>query len=409
MLSEDAIQNLIKPIIDRQEKINEYVIKTICDRIKEIGSLTPSDAYKLGRLLKNGGDVRKINEEIARQTGLQVKDIKKIVREVAYDNYKDVRPFYDYRMLPYIPFTRNKPLMEVVKAIAKQTADTYVNMAKAQAFMIRDLKNPTILKPTPVAETYYSVIDEAVQAAQSGTIDYNTAIRRTVAQLADSGLRRVTYHPESGRTYTQRMDTAVRRNILDGVRAINQAVQDETGRQFGADGKEITVHDYPATDHAPVQGHQFTNEEYEKLQGEENVQFEDVDGESFDHFDRHIGTLNCRHFTYSIIIGYANPNYSKKELQEILDRNQKGYTLPNGKHLTMYECTQKQREYETKIRYAKDGQIAAVSAGDEELAKKYQAKIYDLQAQYKAFSDACGLNMQIARIQVAGYRKIKLN
>ena len=47
MLSEDAIQNLIKPIIDRQEKINEYVIKTICDRIKEIGSLTPSDAYKL--------------------------------------------------------------------------------------------------------------------------------------------------------------------------------------------------------------------------------------------------------------------------------------------------------------------------------------------------------------------------
>lgn len=409
MLSEDAIQNLIKPIIDRQEKINEYVIKTICDRIKEIGSLTPSDAYKLGRLLKNGGDVRKINEEIARQTGLQVKDIKKIIREVAYDNYKDVRPFYDYRMLPYIPFTKNKPLMKVVKAIAKQTADTYVNMAKAQAFMIRDLKNPTILKPTSVAETYYSVIDEAVQAAQSGTIDYNTAIRRTVAQLADSGLRRVTYHPESGRTYTQRMDTAVRRNILDGVRAINQAVQDETGRQFGADGKEITVHDYPATDHAPVQGHQFTNEEYEKLQGEENVQFEDVDGESFDHFDRHIGTLNCRHFTYSIIIGYANPNYSKKELQEILDRNQKGYTLPNGKHLTMYECTQKQREYETKIRYAKDGQIAAVSAGDEELAKKYQAKIYDLQTQYKAFSDACGLSMQTARIQVAGYRKIKFN
>jgi len=28
MLSEDAIQNLIKPIIDRQEKINEYVIKS---------------------------------------------------------------------------------------------------------------------------------------------------------------------------------------------------------------------------------------------------------------------------------------------------------------------------------------------------------------------------------------------
>lgn len=407
MLSEDAIQNLIKPIIDRQEKINEYVIKTICDRIKEIGSLTPSDAYKLGQLLKNGADVRKINQEIARQTGYQVQDIKRIIREVALDNYKDVRPFYDYRMLPYIPFTKNKPLMNVVKAIAKQTADTYVNMAKAQAFMIRDLKNPKKLIPTPVAQTYYSVIDEAVQAAQSGAIDYNTAIRRTVQQLADSGLRYVTYNTESGRIYTQRMDTAVRRNILDGIRAINQGVQDETGRQFGADGKEITVHDYPATDHAPVQGHQFSNEEYEKLQGDANVQFKDVDGMSFDHFDRHIGTLNCRHFTYSIIIGYANPNYSKKELQEILERNEQGYTLPNGKHMTMYECTQKQRQFETKIRKAKDGQIAAVSAGNEDLAREYQTKVSNLTKQYKAFSDECGLRLQPERIKVAGYRKIK--
>lgn len=407
MLSENAIENLIKPIVERQQNINEFVIRTICERINEIGTLTPSDAYKLGQLLKNGGDVRKINEEIARQTGLQVRDIKNIIREVAKDNYKDVRPFYDYRMLPYIPFFKNTELIKVVKAIAEQTQNTYVNMAKAQAFMLRDLKNPKVLKPTPLAEAYYSVIDEAVQAAQGGVIDYNTAIRRTVKQLADSGLRTVTYHPESGRTYTQRMDTAVRRNVLDGIRAINQGVQDETGRQFGADGVEITVHDYPATDHAPVQGHQFSLEEYAKLQSDEDVQFKDVDGMSFDHFDRHIGTLNCRHFTYSIIIGYANPNYSKKELQQILDRNERGYTLPNGKHLTMYECTQKQREFETKIRYAKDGQIAAVTSGDEQLAKEYQAKISDLQKKYKAFSDACGLNIQPERIKVAGYRKIK--
>lgn len=407
MLSEDTTQNLVQPIVTRQEQINTFVIKTICDRIKEIGSLLPSDAYKFQQMLHQGGDVRKINKEIARQTGLQVNDIKRLIRKVALDNYKDVKPFYDYRKQPYIPFTKNKELMTVVKSIANQTADSYVNMAKAQAFMIRDLKDPKKLIPTPISETYYSVIDEAVQAAQSGVIDYNTAIRRTLKQLADSGLRYVTYNPESGRTYSQRMDTAVRRNILDGIRAINQGVQDETGRQFGADGKEITVHDYPAKDHAPVQGHQFSNEEYEKLQGEEDVSFHDKDGITFSHFDRHIGTLNCRHFTFSIILGVARPLYSEKELQEILNRNEEGYTLPNGKHFTMYECTQKQREFETRIRKAKDGQVAAMSAGDEILAKEYQAKVSDLQKQYKAFSDACGLSIQPKRIQVAGYRKIK--
>lgn len=407
MLSESAIEKLVKPLIDRQEKINEFVIKTICDRIKEIGSLTPSDVFKLQQMLRQGGDVRKINAEISRQTGLQVEQIKSIIRTVAKDSYLDARPFYDYRRLPFVRMEKNSPLMRIMKAIANQTANTYVNMAKAQAFMIRDLKNPKVLIPTSISETYYSVIDEAVQAAQSGILDYNTAIRRTVKQLADSGLRTVTYHPESGRTYTQRMDTAVRRNILDGIRAINQEVQNETGRQFGANGVEITVHDYPAHDHAPVQGHQFSNEEYAKLQGEESVQFQDVNGTLFNHFDRHIGTLNCRHFTYSIIIGFSNPLYSEQELQDILDRNEEGYTFPNGKHLTMYECTQKQRQFETNIRRLKDGQIAAVAAGDEVLAKEYQSKIADQLKKYKAFSDACGLNIQPARIQVPGYRKIK--
>lgn len=407
MLSEDAINNMVSPIVNRQERINEFVISTICTRIKEIGSLLPSDAYKFQQLLHQGGDVRKINAEIARQTGLQVKDIKKMIRDVALDNYRDVKPFYDYRKKPYLPFKENDQLMKVVKSIANQTSDTYVNMSKSQAFMLRDLKNPKKLIPTSISETYYSIIDEAVQATQSGVLDFNTAMRRTIQQLADSGLRYVTYNPESGRTYSQRMDTAVRRNMLEGIRAINQGVQDETGRQFGADGVEITVHDYPAKDHAPVQGHQFSNEEYAKLQGEEDVQYKDAKGNVFNHFDRHIGTLNCRHFTFAIILGYANPTYSDEELQEILDRNEEGYTLPNGRHFTMYECTQKQRELETNIRRAKDGQVAAVAAGDEELAKKYQARVSDLQKKYKAFSDACGLNIQPSRIKVAGYRKIK--
>lgn len=406
MLSEDAINNLVQPIVDRQQKINEFVIKLICKRIKEIGELKPSDIHKLERLLRMGGDVKKINEEIARQTGLQVQDIKRLIRDVAQDAYLDTKPFYDYRHKSFIPFIKNTELQKIVNAVANETAQSYVNLSKSTAFMIRDLKNPSVLKPTPIAKTYQSIIDEAVQASQSGVIDYNTAMTRSIEQLADSGIRYVQYHPESGRVYSQRLDTAVRRNILDGIRAVNQRVQDETGKQFGADGKEITVHANPAPDHALVQGHQFSNEEYAKLQGEEDVIFKDVQGRLYDHFDRHIGTLNCRHFTYSIIIGFANPNYTDAQLAQILAKNDKGYTLPNGKHLTMYECTQHQRQLETKVRHAKDGQMAARAAGNTELAKKYQAKINDLTNEYNSFSKACGLSPKPTKMKVAGYRKI---
>lgn len=406
MLSQEAIEKLAQPIVIRQQAINEYAINTICKRVKEIGHLLPSDLHRLERILKMGGDVKKINDEISQQTGLQVKDIKKLIREVALDGYKDAKPYYDYRNLPFIRYAENEALRNIVEAIAEQTAEEYVNMSKAQAFMIRDLKNPSVLIPTSVSKTYYSVIDEAVQAVSGGVVDYNTAMRRTIKQLADSGLRYVQYSPESGRRYTQRMDTAVRRNILDGVRAVNQGVQDEVGKQFGADGKEITVHQNPAPDHAPVQGRQFTNEQYEILQGDEDKPFTDVNGNEYEHFDRHIGTLNCRHFTYSIIIGFSNPNFTDAQLKKIQTDNAKGYTLPNGKHLTMYECTQEQRKMETEVRYAKDGQMAALAAGDDDLAREYQAKINKLTNKYKAFSDACGLSPKPTKMRVAGYRRI---
>lgn len=404
MLSENAIEHLIKSIIDRQEAINLYVLEKIAKRVQEIGKLLPSDVYALQQLLKSGSDVREINKYLAEMTGLQVTEIKKLIKVVALDSYIDAKPFFDYRRRSFIPFEKNKQLQRVVNAIANATAGTYVNLSDSRAtgFLIRDLKNPTKLKFQSITDAYYSVIDEAVQATQLGITDYGTAMRRTLKQLVDSGVRRLSY--DSG--YTQRLDTAVRRNLLDGVRAINQGVQDEVGKQFGANGKEITVHANSAPDHEPVQGRQFTNEEFEKLQNEET--FQDVNGNKYQPIKRAIGTLNCRHFTYSIIIGVSKPIYSEEQLQEFAQKNAAGYTLPNGKHLTMYECTQKQRQMETEIRKLKDGQITAREAGDKDLAKEYQAKINQKTAEYNAFSKACGLGTKPMKMSVAGYRKISI-
>ena len=405
MLSENAIENLIRPIVDRQEAINRFVINLIAQRINDIGSLTASDIYKLERLFQSGADVRKINEELARLTGLQVKDIKKLIREVALDSYIDVKPYFDYRHKPFIPLEENIALNRVITAIQKATVDEYINLSKAQAFMLRDLRNPKKLIPTSIAKTYQTVIDEAIQSVQSGTVDYYSSMRRTLQQLNESGIRYVTYSPESGRQYTQRLDTAVRRNLLDGVRAINQGVQHEVGKQFGANGKEITVHANSAPDHEPIQGHQFSNEEFDKLQNGEP--FMDVKGNHFNPIERAIGTLNCRHFTYSIIIGVEKPNFTQAQLDAYIERNNKGYTDSNGNHYTMYQCTQIQRQLETKVRRAKDGQIMAKTAGDMEMAMKYQAKINKYTKQYQAFSKACGLSPKMNKMTVKGYHKIQ--
>lgn len=406
MLSEDAIEKLVQPIVERQTAINNYVIQLIAKRIKEIGKLKPSDVYKLQRLMAMGSDVQQINEELARLTNLQVSDIKTLIREVAIDGYTMAKPFYDYRHTAFIPFDQNKNLQNIMKAVQKETVDTYLNMSKSTAFMIRDLKNPKILKPTSISKAYQSIMDEAIQSVQSGVTDYGSAMRRTLKQLNNSGLRYVNYRPESGGMYTQRLDSAVRRNLLDGVRAINQGVQDEVGKQIGADGKELSVHAMSAPDHEPVQGHQFTNEEYEKLQS--SLPFKDVQGRNFAAIERHIGQYNCHHFAWSIIIGVNKPNYTDKQLEELKKRNNAGYTLPNGKHLTLYECSQKMRDMETAIRRAKEGQLMAQDAGDDDLAKQYAAKASQLSKEYKAFAKECGLKADMTRCSVPSYKRISL-
>lgn len=400
MLSEEAIDNLIEPFIRRQEELNMYVVEMIAKAIKRTGEITPAQMNQLERLYKTGSDVRKINKELARVSGLQVSSIKKLISTIALDGYKDSKPFFDYRKKPFIPFSENRQLQRVVKTIANQTAKEYTNLSKAQAFMLRDPKNPKKLIPTPAAKAYQQVLDQAIQAVQSGAVSYNVAMRKVLDELSDSGLR-VVYQAESGKIHSQRMDVAVRRNLLDGVKAINQGVQDEVGKEFGADGKEISVHRYSAPDHEPIQGHQFSNTEYEKLQSEKP--FKDALEIEFKPIRRKIGTWNCRHFTYSVILGHSKPVHSLEELQKYIDENQKGYTLPNGRHLTMYECTQEQRRYEREIRRAKQEKMISDAAGNSEKAAKAAAKVSRLTKEYKEFSKACGLSIKPDRIQVRGY------
>lgn len=402
MLSDKELEKLIQPIIDRQEALNIYVIRKIAQRVKEIGELSPSDAYKLRAMFKSGADVKAINQELARVTGMNESAIKRFIRVVAESLYADMKPFYDYRHKSYIPLSKNAHLMRIVNAIARQTANTYVNLSRSTAFMIRDLKNPKILKPTSLSDTYQTVMDEAIQAVQGGVIDYPTAMKRTMTQLADSGIRSVEYHPESGRKYTQRLDTAVRRNLMDSVRQINQEISDATGKEYGADGKEISVHAMSAPDHEPFQGHQFTNAEFEKLQSEQP--FTDLDGETFPAVKRAIGVWNCHHLAFNIICGVVKPNFTKEQLEKYKEDNQRGYTDKNGKHYTKYECSQEMRRMETEMRKHKERYLALKESGDEEGAAAERAKVRQISRDYDLFCKESGLTPQKARARVDGYR-----
>ena len=399
MLSDVDIDNLIQPFVDRQQTIESFILNTIATRVNEVGTLSKTDVYRLQQLLKIGSSAKLINQELAKVLNIQEKSVKQMIKDVAINTYTEAKPFYDYRHKTQIPFEQNTKLQRTVKAISDQTANTFKNLSnsKATGFFIRDGKNHNVMKFQSITETYQSVIDEAVQAVQTGVLDFDTAMRRTLKQLNDSGIRRMYW--DSG--YSRRLDSTVRMNILGGVRQLNQQIQNQIAQEIKADGIEISAHSFSAPDHEPVQGHIFTMENFEKLQSE--MDFEDVAHNKFSAIRRPIGEWNCKHFTTAIIIAKHKPVWTLEELEELKQANHEGYTLPNGTHLSMYECTQVQRNYELNIRQAKEGYLMSKTAKNEQLMEYYKTRISKLNREYNQFSKDCGLNKHKNRASVSGF------
>ena len=52
MLSQEVEEQLAERLVKRIEETNTYILKKIGEAIKQISTLTPSQAYQLGQLLK---------------------------------------------------------------------------------------------------------------------------------------------------------------------------------------------------------------------------------------------------------------------------------------------------------------------------------------------------------------------
>lgn len=389
MLSEEIIEKLSERLVNRIEQGNTYILETIGKNIKQIGTLNETKARQLAQILKYGGSYNKILNKLAQITDLNVKDIEKIFEAVAKDNYEFAKQFYEYRGIDYIPYEKNIALQNQVNYLANITAREYVNLSNTSAlgFSVKDLYGNTML--VGLQQEYYNAIDEAVLSVSQGKDTFQNQMYKILKDIGQSGIKTIDY--ASGRS--MRLDSAIRMNMQSALTNLTNTMQKTFGLEYGADGIEISVHENPAPDHAPIQGHQYSNEEYGLLN-------EDL--------DRPIGEYNCYHYIFSIVLGVNKPEYTEKELQAIINRNNKGFDL-DGKHYTMYEGTQLQRRLETSIRKQKDTQILAKASGNKELVQEAQQKITYLTNKYKELSEVSGLKTKMERMRVTGYRRINVN
>ncbi len=373
------------------------MINKLGKQIVDIGTVTPSQVAEVLQSIKYGNNINEIMSKIAEITDKNVEDIYEMFEEVAKLNQNYTKQFYEYKKVNFIPYDQNKALQEQVKSIAKATANEYINMSKTFAYMRYNSEG--IKEFTSISNIYQKVTDEAILSVVQGRSSYQTAMQKAMREITSNGLKTVDY----ATGYSRRADSSVRMNIMDGIRRLNRELQESFGKEFGADGVEVSHHKNSAPDHIDtIDGKQFSLNGKVMIKG---INYQDYNTVN-NSLKRHVGELNCYHFVYSVVLGISNPLYSKEQLEADKKVNEEGFEY-EGKHYTMYEGTQLQRQIETKIRQYKDKQIGAKVINDTEEIYHCQEKIRQLTQKYKELSDISGLPSKIDRLRVEGYKKVK--
>lgn len=389
MKDDKKLELLLERFYQRYNKYNTKVLEKLGEAIKKFDGISPSTAHKIAQELKYSTDIDDLMAELSELSGKSIKDIEEAFDLVAEENVEFAEVYAKAKNMEFVDYKDNDQLKRLVKAIAGETNATFKNISNAKmiGFVLKDADGNKIFKN--LKKTYNDLIDEAVFNVTTGTTDYQSAMRGVMKQLADSGVKiheeKVGY--KSG--YNRRIDSSVRQNVLTGIRQVNLEVQKQIGRQYGANGIEISAHSPCAEDHLFLQGKQFSNAEFKKLNAS---------------LERPIGEYNCRHFVFSIVLGVNQPSYSDKMLNQ-MNRESQSIIEYEGKKYTAYEATQVQRKLETAIRKEKDRQIIARASGDKDGVSIAQSNISTLTSKYNDFSRNAGLDTYKNRLAVSGYKR----
>lgn len=369
MYTDEQLDELYALLDKSYSQMYGKYLKKVGERIKEVGNLRPTELHRLNIMNALYADVAQLKRELAKLSGKTTADIDAILMHSAEMDYTGAKELYKAKNKAFIPFSENESIKRLAKAVSRQTAGSFYNLSNTTGNLFK--------------QDYKSIIDEAVKASSGGLASYNAEMYDVLKNMPLN--LRVEY--DSG--HKRRLDSALRMNIIDGTREINQRMQELIGEELGCDGIEISAHALCAADHLPYQGRQYSKKEFERIQAS---------------LPRPFGKWNCKHFWQSIIIGASPPTHSEKTLEKYKQSSIEKINI-GGNEVTRYQASQIQRKLETSIRSAKQQQILAKASGNERLIEENQRKIRHLTAEYNKIP-AAGLDNHLPdRARVQGYRQ----
>ena len=359
-------------------------LQRIGKRIGKYGKMSLADVKAINNIAVVKQDMDAITKELAKVTGYNISQIEQMYGELLEEQHLANQPLYDYRGKKFVPFAENRELQAIARAYAKTTGETMINLAKTKALCILD-HNGNV---KGLQRAYTDVLDKAVMQVTTGATDFHTAMRDSIIELGGSGVR-VDY----GGGVTRRLDTVVRQNLLWGAKQASVEYNEMIGEELGCDGVEVDAHSNPRESHRFMQGQQYSLHGKKTING---VVYEDFEASGASSALQDYG---CLHYRTPILLGISEPRFSKKQLAEIEEQNNKEYTI-GERTGNRYFWSQRMRNLESATREQKTIRDFARSSGDKVLVKKCNEKIKAYRQKYDEICNATGLYPETKRMSV---------
>ena len=359
MLTEQDFIKIEKQANSIYNNLELDIIEEIAIRIANFGyanTVVINDlriAQEIGYLYE---DIIKL---VAEYNNTTTEEVNRIFYEAGEKSLKLDNKIYKEAGLQPLPLKQDESIKQVMNATILRTSNNLQNLAMttantAQTQFINAMNNAYMYVSTGVKSYTSAIIDEIKNlSGQGAMIEYPSGARRS-------------------------LESAVRMNIVTSVNQNCGKLQELRADEMGWDLMEITAHSGARPEHAHWQGKIVSRSGQKGYLGLRDIGYGEATG---------FKGINCRHDWYPYYKG-STRTYTQKELNKW--KNEK--VEYNGKKISKYEATQKQRYFERKIRQNKKdlkAQQAILTSNDENIdIKQVQDEIRNIKANEKANREA---------------------
>lgn len=359
MLTEQDFIRIEKQANSIYNNLELQIIEEIATRIANFGYANMVVLNDLRIAQEMGYLYEDIIRLVAEYNNTTIEEVNRIFYEAGEKSLKFDDKIYKEAGLQPLPLKQSESIKQVMNAAILRTAGNLQNLCMTTA---------------NTAQTqFYNSINMAYMEVSTGVKSYTQAIIDTIRNLSSQGAI-ITYPSGVKRS----LESAVRTNVVTAINQNCGKLQELRADEMDWDLMELTAHSGARPEHAHWQGKIVSRSGQKGYLSLRDIGYGEVTG---------FKGINCRHDWYPYYKG-STRTYTQKELNKW--KNEK--VEYNGKKISKYEATQKQRAFERKIRQNKKdlkAQQAILTSNDENIdIKQVQDEIRNIKANEKANREA---------------------